>query len=491
MTGGTITGNETGVEISHNPSDNKVPTFTVSGNVNITGNTDKDVNMYYDYQSSTLNPIHIGGTLASTARIGVYTDCSVGDNEAKAFTVGLKGRGTRENFNLKTSQAIVLVNLEDGEMAVAKPYTLSVPDNVTVNELTEASSNTYTVGYGDHITLTYGGSVVSDFSAHYTVPNGTITYLGTQDRQGKKIAFTMPGANTTITKADDAHYTFGGITLKETFSGNASQGLDAIFDGTSEVIVDIPNPIEVKSVTYDREFKGQTPATVMLPFDYTCIGTEGGKFYEFVGVEKDDIRWVATMKETDPGSNKETTLIANTPYLFMPNGSEGAPANMQFPSISGSVTLNTTGSGNCLASDTEGWEFHGTYSKKLWNEVETHDYGFAATSGTSADDKSVEAGQFVRLTTGASAKPMRCYLSYVGSNTPNAGSNDNLVLTLPKHFKILSVDGQPYTGNGQDLSKGSTIVIELEAGYKATNVEATEESIVEPANAPLWGNEID
>ena len=414
MSGGTITGNETGVEISHNPSDNKVPTFTVSGNVNITGNTDEDVNMYYDYQSSTLNPIHIGGTLASTARIGVYTDCSVGDNEAKAFTVGLKGRGTRENFNLKTSQAIVLVNLEDGEMAVAKPYTLSVPDNVTVNELTEASSNTYTVGYGDHITLTYGGSVVSDFSAHYTVPNGTITYLGTQDRQGKKIAFTMPGANTTITKDSDKDYTFSGITLKETFDSGSSEGLDAIFDGTSEVIVDIPNPIEVKSVTYDREFKGQTPATVMLPFDYTCIGTEGGKFYEFVGVEKDDIRWVATMKETDPGSNKETTLIANTPYLFMPNGSEGAPANMQFPSISGSVTLNTTGGGNCLASDAEGWVFHGTYSKKLWNEGEAHDYGFAATSGTSADDKSVEAGQFVRLTTGASAKPMRCYLSYVG-----------------------------------------------------------------------------
>lgn len=123
-------------------------------------------------------------------------------------------------------------------MAVAKPYTLSVPDNVTVNELTEASSNTYTVGYGDHITLTYGGEVGSwPKSAHYTVPNGTITYLGTVDAQGRAIAFTMPNANTTITKDNsDKDYTFSGITLKETFSGNASQGLDATFDGTSEVM---------------------------------------------------------------------------------------------------------------------------------------------------------------------------------------------------------------------------------------------------------------
>jgi hypothetical protein len=87
---------------------------------------------------------------------------------------------------------------------------------------------------------------------------------------------------------------------------------------------------------------------------------------------------------------------------------------------------------------------------------------------------------------------MCCYLLW--SDLPNsdgdAPSNNGLVLTLPEHFKILSVDGQPYTGNGQDLSKGSTIVIELEAGYKATNVEATEQSDqnedVQPENVPNY-----
>ena len=267
---------------------------------------------------------------------------------------------------------------------------------------------------------------------------------------------------------------YTGVTL--TKEGN---NVSATFSGSSETTVSIPVDVNVTSVTYNRTFTEGKPSTVMLPFSKDVSEIGGGKFYTFGGVEKKNNKWEATMNEVT-GS-----LTANTPYLFVPTGTS--------LTVTGGATLNTTGGGNCLASDAEGWVFHGTYSKKLWNEVETHDYGFAATSGTSADNQDVEAGQFVRLTTGASARPMRCYLSYVGSNTPNAGSNDNLVLTLPKHFKILSVDGQPYTGNGQDLSKGSTIVIELEAGYNATNVEATEEPIVEPEpiDVPLWGNEID
>lgn len=444
MSGGTITGNNAGVNVS-----SATATFTVSGNVDITGNTTKDVNMYYDYQSSTLNPIHIGGTLASTARIGIYTDCSVGDSEAKAFTVGLKGRGTRENFNLKTSQAIVLVNLEDGEMAVAKPYTLSVPNNVAVNELTEASSNTYTVGYGDYITLTYGGAVPSRQSAHYTVPNGTITYLGNVDAQGRKIAFTMPNANTTITKDNsDKDYIFNGITLKETFSDGASQGLDATFDGTSEVIVDIPNDITVKSVTYNREFKGQTPATVMLPFDYICNGTEGGKFYTFVGVEYDDNndQWIATMEEEYDPKNRATCLERNKPYLFMPSGSEGAPANMQFPDIPGYVTLNTTGGSNGV-HDTGPWRFFGVYHKKVWTEP-SNDYGFAATNGRdAADEQDVSVGQFVRFTgngtKNAFIKPMRCYLSFVGTNNARGMNRAAETEELPQSItvRLVSANG--------------------------------------------------
>ncbi len=98
-------------------------------------------------------------------------------------------------------------------------------------------------------------------------------------------------------------------------------------------------------------------------------------------------------------------------------------------------------------------------------------YGFAGNT-KEVDEQLVVAGDFVRAKSGAMIRPTSCYLMWAGGAT----GNDNLVLTLPEHFKILSVDGQPYTGNGQDLSKGSTIIIELEEGYSAANVEATEQS---------------
>jgi hypothetical protein len=98
----------------------------------------------------------------------------------------------------------------------------------------------------------------------------------------------------------------------------------------------------------------------------------------------------------------------------------------------------------------------------------------------------INVGDFVRVASGAKIRPMRAYLLW--NDLPNsdgdAPSNNGLVLTLPEHFKILSVDGQPYTGNGQDLSQGSTIVIELEAGYSATNVVATQQSNVIRSTPP-------
>ena len=256
-------------------------------------------------------------------------------------------------------------------------------------------------------------------------------------------------------------------------------GKTALLEGTSVEPVDIPSVINktVNHVTNNRVFTPGVASTVMLPFNYTCSGEEGGTFYKFVGVKKENDKWVATMQETGNDANNEGTLIANTPYLFMPTATE-----MTFPNINGSVTLSTEGGGNCVTADPGShWTFKGTYWFKEWNSNDYYytaeeigrAYGFA---GVAKDG--INVGDFVRVASGAKIRPMRAYLLW--NDMPNsdgdAPSNNNFVLTLPEHFKILSVDGQPYTGNGQDLSQGSTIVIELEAGYKATNVEATEDS---------------
>ena len=415
MTGGTITCNEVGVEVNSANA-----TFIVSGNVNITGNTMKDVNL--KYSGSNFNPIMIGGKLASTARIGVYTDLTdtnIEANQTLVFTDGLKDKGTRENFvrNNVGSSSLFLANLESGEMAFSRPFMLNVPDNVTVNELTTQTPPNYNVGCGDVVTLLYGAdNVSSGCSLRYSVPNGAITYLGAVDAQGKCAEFTMPGSDMTITRAADNNYSFGGITLKETFINGNSQGLDATLDGSSQVTIDIPENIAVNSVDYNRTFTTGKCATVMLPFNYTCSGEEGGTFYRFVGVEKEvNGKWVATMQETGNDANNEGTLIANTPYLFMPTAT-----GMSFPNINGSVTLSTEGDGNCETADPGShWTFKGTYAYREWIADGTNSeeigkaYGFAGVQKTG-----IEIGDFVRVASGAKIRPMGCYLLW--SDTPNA-----------------------------------------------------------------------
>ncbi len=194
-------------------------------------------------------------------------------------------------------------------------------------------------------------------------------------------------------------------------------------EGNNLVGVNIKENVEkVSSVTYNRTFSQGVAATVILPFNYTCNDNEGGKFYGFkeVTYDYDQHIWVCTMKEPgEEGSNNVTSLTANTPYLFMPSDTK-----MKFPNIENMtnrvVTLLPTTANEGLyggATTDYDWNFYGTYKGKTWTEV-SKDYGFAAYGSTAVHGEVVEAGQFVRFATGAFIKPMRCYLSYVGTSAP-------------------------------------------------------------------------
>ena len=197
-------------------------------------------------------------------------------------------------------------------------------------------------------------------------------------------------------------------------------GKTALLEGTSVEPVDIPSVINktVNHVTSNRVFTPGKASTVMLPFNYTCNGEEGGTFYKFVGVKKENDKWVATMQETGNDANNEGTLIANTPYLFMPTATE-----MTFPNINGSVALSTEGGGNCVTADPGShWTFKGTYWFKEWNSSNYYDaeeigraYGFA---GVAKDG--INVGDFVRVASDAKIRPMRAYLLW--NDMPNAAN---------------------------------------------------------------------
>ena len=205
-------------------------------------------------------------------------------------------------------------------------------------------------------------------------------------------------------------------------------GMTALLDGTSVDAVDIDynHNIIVNHVTSNRVFTPGMASTVMLPFNYTCNGEEGGTFYKFVGVKKENDKWVATMQETGDDTNKQGTLEANTPYLFMPTAS-----TMTFPNINGSVWLFTRGGGsggNCETADPGShWTFKGTYRYIEWTAGTTDPnftqyaeeigraYGFAGVAQTD-----INVGDFVKVKSGAKIRPMRAYLLW--NDMPNAAN---------------------------------------------------------------------
>jgi hypothetical protein len=250
--------------------------------------------------------------------------------------------------------------------------------------------------------------------------------------------------------------------------------------GVNLVGVNITEDIEkVSSVNYNRKFTSGQAATVILPFNYTCSdseGSEGGKFYGFkeVTYDYDQHIWVCTMKE--PGNTAATSLTANTPYLFMPNAT-----TMTFPNISsmtgGVVTLLPTTANDGLyggATTDAAWNFHGSYKGKSW-AVASNDYGFAARSGTEAGGAAtVEAGQFVRFTMGAFIKPMRCYLSYVGTEAPapargltRAAATDDLPQSIT--VRLVSRSGET-TAIGTLDTKTGKMTFDSEAWYTLDGV---------------------
>ena len=384
---------------------------------------------------------------------------------------------------------------------VACTVTGCVYDGLIYNP-SEADATTYCSGFignlfGSNLTVTFtdclyapaaygtGKNTLGDECNTFVYPNSSPTYnmtncyytstLGNKQGRPATTATTAPanlGAATTdhgLVKGyengflyDGNYYTpkYGDAVVEYRFN-DWNERADVTINGTnnqrtgvSVVGVNITEEVgNIKSVTYNRPFNEAQAATVILPFSYICDGNEGGKFYGFKEVVYDEglHKWVCTMVEPgEEGTNNVTSLKANTPYLFMPDDA----TTMTFPNISsmtgGVVTLQTTTANDGVyggATTDAAWNFHGTYKGKSW-AVASNDYGFAAQSGTEAGGAAtVEAGQFVRFTTGAFIKPMRCYLSYVGTEAPapapgltRAAAPDNLPQSIT--VRLVSRNGE-------------------------------------------------
>ena len=465
---------------------------------------------FHYINGATISNLHVDGTITG----GTYESLSglVGHSE---------GNITIKNCRVSTeiSTTVSGVGFHGGIIAfwydsnVACTVTGCVYDGLIYNP-SEADATTYCSGFigtlfGSNLTVTFtdclfapaaygtGKYALGGNCFTFVYPNSSPTYNMTNcyytsilgNRQGRPAttATTAPanlGAATTdhgIVKGyengflyNGNYYTpkYGDVVVEYPFDDDEERasvtinGTNNQGTGVNVVGVNITEEVgNIKSVTYNRPFNTAQAATVILPFSYICNGNEGGKFYGFKEVVYDEglHKWVCTMVEPgEEGSNNVTTLTANTPYLFMPEA-----ATMTFPNIvsmtGGVVTLQptTANEGDYEFSTTdEAWKFHGSYKGKTWTSSDSDkDYGFAAKSGEAVGGEAVEAGQFVRFAPGAFIKPMRCYLSYVGTEAPapargltRAAATDDLPQSIT--VRLVSRNGETTAIGTLDTTTG-------------------------------------
>ena len=339
--------------------------------------------------------------------------------------VGWCQNGTTVNFSncVFAPSAISITKYKDHYTFAATydGYTTKTIDNCYYNDVANATdmikegNHWYSITAGDDVTISNLGEAtgtynVSGITAYaHGIKYNDVYYAGNGD-----------AVSLSLSHADKPGYTFsqytvtGGGTLENPTTNsptltmtNANQTINATWTRNEVTLTDGDDLSALATwagktctVTYTRSFTSGKASTVCLPFAYTK--KEGdGSFYAFTGIDKENGSYIATM--TEPSS---TTLIANTPYLYMPS----TTGNVDFSgtyTIPADLTAGSTTSGD--------WTFVGTYTTLSWTEAPTGIYGFSAQN---VDAQGISQGEFVKVGAYVRVKPMRCYLKY-----KNGGEN--------------------------------------------------------------------
>ena len=212
------------------------------------------------------------------------------------------------------------------------------------------------------------------------------------------------------------------------------------------------------NVAFNRQFTTGLPSTICLPFPMTDI--EGGKVYAFAGIENDPTEgWVATMSDATPDGNLVSATNANTPYLFVPSAT-----NVTFTGTIAEGAANYT-AGSTTVGD---WQYTGTYTGEQWTEAPAAVYGFSAQA-VSGDD--ISLGEFVKVGAKVRVRPLRAYMTYVGSGTAPANSMRRAASQLPERIRVRLVGANgEVTGIGTINAHTGSVFLGDEAWYSLDGV---------------------
>ena len=417
-------------------------------------------------------------TNAGTAYMSLAASQFVNDNanyDGKVtFVIAENGDGYQ---TITPASVIVKADDKSKEWGTADDPTLTATVTGMVNDEDASTLIAYTI---DRATGTITDGVEN--SGEYTItPTGDATQ-GNYAVTYKTGKFTIEGKPVTIQDVEghDVSSVDDAYTITQDQNG-VTLTLVVPDETTTPPTVDIPVAVEVNHVVIDRLFESGKAATVYLPFSIEVSKIGGGTFHTFGSVDETTTPlWTVTYSA--PLAD-DAILQAGTPYIFMPDGSNG-----------GKIVVNN---GNekisiCTADqhkDKQGqWEFIGTYNPIVWlsdpnatgytperaAEIGSV-YGFAAEEKT-FDGKDYTVGQFVKVGSGASIDPNRAYLKrIVAQQAPALGAGSQTAVEMPSAMRVVlisangettSIDHSPltidhsadvwYTLDGRKLDKKPT-----------------------------------
>ena len=301
---------------------------------------------------------------------------------------------------------------------------------------------------------------------------------------------------------DGKYYTPTYGDLVETYSYSGEKSYIIEYDDMPLGIKDVKTKQRTNYLRYNRPFTKDQAVTIMLPFDFTkndirrgeYDNISEGKFYEFAGIEEVPFNWwIAVMKEVGvEGSNEttETTMKANTPYLFMPgedakylyftNGDDYYQGFDIFTEGYERGNKQTEYDGSDGTYSWNKWNFKGTYQPRYWSDSENSEeigkvYGFAGAT-KEVDEQLVVAGDFVRAKSGAKIRPTSCYLMWTGYEdeqqnaralTRSAAATEELPQSIT--VKLVDASGKT-TAIGEIDTKTGEMTFDSEAWYTLDGV---------------------
>ena len=269
---------------------------------------------------------------------------------------------------------------------------------------TTSAANTY-VGIESetgNINVNWANSL---YASSYSTPNGALNVAS---------GLTLNGSDGNTYSSTNAPV--GDVTQTPDylvqFVTNGDNSKRVVINGeyTGTESVNIPSPVDVVAIDYNRTFTVGVASTVVLPFELPA-GTEiNAEFFYLYDVYQNGCAWRASMKYIGDGMLPEP----NKPYAVVLKEEKITEGKIIF-NLNGGVA--TVGSASEAVTSTEDrkWHFIGTYTYKEWKTDADGlglAYGFA---GSNNDD--TPKGKFGKISRDTEdpekvpfAKPLRAYL---------------------------------------------------------------------------------